>query len=61
MTFAKPALTASGLSVEIRKTKTVFLIGGAVAYSCTPPESVRIISHFLISIRKSRYPTGGKI
>ena len=54
-----PALTASGLSVEVLKTRTGFLIEGIVASSCSPPESVRINLLFFISIRKSKYPTGG--
>ncbi len=53
-TSANPASTASGRSVESRITSTGFLIGGAVASSWIPPESVTINSHFFISIRKSR-------
>ena len=53
-TFANPASTASGLSVNSLATRTGLRIGGAVASSCIPPESVIIVLHFFISIRKSK-------
>ena len=55
-TLAKPASTASCLSVDRRITNTRFLMLGAVASSWIPPESVMINLQFFIKTKKSRYP-----
>jgi len=60
-TWANPACTASGLSVDNLVTRTCFLIGGAVASSWIPPESVMMSWAFFMRMRKSKYPRGGRI
>lgn len=52
--FANPAWMASGLSVDVLRMSTGFLIMGEVASSWIPPESVRMSSQFFISLRKSK-------